>query len=186
MSKREQILKTTLELVTEFGLHATPMSLIIKKSDAASGTIYHHFKSKEELIDVLYSELKKEMGNAVILNIDEQLNYKEKFFLILKNLFTFFIENPKKFKFLEYYANSSLAEKEVKEINQGHYQSAIDFLKSGIQVGILREIPIILMINLIFGNISTLVKMILSEEINFSEELLNNVIQSGWDSVKIN
>lgn len=186
MSKREQILETTLELVTELGLHATPMSLIIKKSGAASGTIYHHFQNKEELIDVLYSELKKEMGDAIILNIDEPLNYKEKFFLILKNLFTFFIENPKKFKFIEYYSNSSLIEKEIKEINQRNYQAAIDFLESGIQIGILRDMPIILMINLIFGNISTLVKMIISEEIIFSEELLNKVIQSSWDSVRTN
>lgn len=42
------------------------------------------------------------------------------------------------------------------------------------------------MINLLFGNISTLVKMILSEEIDFSEKLLDNVIQSAWDSVRIN
>ena len=47
MSKRDLILQTTLELITELGFHATPMSLIIKKSDVASGTIYHYFKSKE-------------------------------------------------------------------------------------------------------------------------------------------
>ena len=186
MSKREQILSATLDLVSEIGFHATSVSLIIKKSGVASGTIYHHFKSKEDLIDTLYSELKKEMGNAIVHNINEQLSYKEKFFLIWKNLFRFYTENPKKFEFLEDYANSPFVRKEIKEINQRHYQAAIDFISSGVEMGILRNLPTDLLINLIFGNVSTLVRMLIMEEIQLSDELLENAIQSSWDSVKIN
>ena len=186
MSKRDQILTTTLDLVSELGLHEASISLIIKKSDVAAGTIYHHFKNKEDLIDTLYSELKEEMGKAIIQNIDEQLNYKEKFFLIWKNLFSFYTDNPKKFEFIEHYANSPLVRKEIKEINQRHYQAAIDFIESGVHLGVLRNMPIDLLINLVFGNISTLTRMILMEEIELTEEILNNTIQSSWDSVKIN
>ncbi|MBU8891776.1 MAG: TetR/AcrR family transcriptional regulator [Bacteroidales bacterium] len=186
MSKREQILTSTLGLVSEIGFHATSISLIIKKSGVASGTIYHHFKSKEDLIDTLYSELKKEMGVAIIQNINEQLNYKEKFFLIWRNLFNFYTRYPKKFEFLEDYANSPFVRKEIKEINQRHYQAAIDFISSGVEMGIFRNLPTYLLINLIFGNVSTLVRMILMEEIQLSEELLENAIQSSWDSIKIN
>ena len=186
MSKREQILSSTLDLVSEIGFHATSVSLIIKKSEVASGTIYHHFKSKEDLIDTLYSELKKEMGNAIVQNVNGQLNYKEKFFLIWMNLFNFYTENPKKFEFLEDYANSPFVRKEIKEINQRHYQAAIDFISSGVEMGIFRNLPTDLLINLIFGNVSTFVRMILMEEVQLSEELLENAIQSSWDSVKIN
>ncbi len=186
MSKRDEILNATLELVAEIGFHATSIPLIIKKSGAAAGTIYHYFKNKEKLIDTLYSELKLEMGHAIIENIDIQMPFKEKFFLILKNLYSFYISNPKKFEFLEDYSNSPFVRKEIKIINQRHYQAAIDFFDSGIQLGILRKMSIDLMINLIFGNISTLVRMILLEEIESSDQLLNDVIQSAWDSVKIN
>ena len=47
MSKRDQILSTTLELVSELGFQAASIGLIIKKSGVASGTIYHHFENKE-------------------------------------------------------------------------------------------------------------------------------------------
>lgn len=186
MSKRQLILDTTLDLISELGFYATSISDIIQKSNAAAGTIYHHFKNKEELIDTLYSELKEEMGKAIIANIDQPLNYKEKFYLIWKNLFTFYSENPKKFEFLEDYANSPLVRKEIKEINQRHYQSAIDFIESGINLGVLRNIPVSLIINLFFGNVSTFTRMILMEEIELTNELLENVIQSSWDSIKIN
>jgi len=186
MSKRQQILDTTLELISELGFYATSISDIIQKSNAAAGTIYHHFKNKEELIDTLYNELREEMGKAIVANIGQHLNYKEKFYLIWKNLFAFYIENPTKFEFLEDYANSPLIRKEIKEINQRHYQLAIDFIESGIQLGVLRNIPVKIIINLFFGNVSTFTRMILMEEIEFTNELLEKVIQSSWDSVKIN
>ena len=77
-------------------------------------------------------------------------------------------------------------QKEIKEINQRHYQLAIDFIESGIQLGVLRNIPVKIIINLFFGNVSTFTRMILMEEIEFTNELLEKVIQSSWDSVKIN
>jgi len=186
MTKREQLLETTLELITELGFHATPMALIIDKSGVAAGTIYYYFKSKEELIDTLYSELKKEMGFALSEGIENESNYKLKFRLLWNNLFTFFINNPKKFEFLQQYSHSPLIKKEIKELNQIHYRVAIDYLNAGVKLGIIREMSIDLLLNLVFGNISTLVRMQLSEEIILNDELLESAIQSSWDSIKTN
>lgn len=184
--KRQEILNTTLELVSELGFHAAPMSLIIKKSGAAAGTIYHHFKNKEDLIDTLYSELKKEMGQAIVQNLDQEDHFKNKFILIWKNLFYFYSENRKKFEYLENYANSPFVKKEVKAISRRNYQEAIDFFDLGVKMGILRSIPVILLMEFVFNHVATFTKLILLEEIEFTEDLLNKSIQSSWDSVKIN
>ena len=186
MNKKQLVLNTTLELVSELGFHATPMSLIIKKSGVAAGTIYHHFKNKEDLIDTLYSELKREMGQAIIQNIDTEDTYKNKFIQIWKNLFYFFSENQTKFEYLENYANSPFVKKEVKAINRRHYQAAIDFFELGIQMGILRNIPVNLLMDLVFNNVATLTRMVILEELDLSDDLLEKIIQSSWDSVKIN
>ena len=186
MSKREEILNTTLNLVCEIGFHETSIPLIIKKSGVASGTIYHHFENKEALINTLYAELKEEMGTAIIKGLEIETNYKAKFFLIWKNLFNFYIENPKKFEFLQDYENSPRIKNEIKVIHERHYQAATDFLESGIKSGILRELPLQLIKSLTFGNVSTFVRITLMNEIEFSNELLESTIQSSWDSVKIN
>jgi AcrR family transcriptional regulator len=186
MQKRQQVLDTALELISELGFHATPMSLIIKKSGAAAGTIYHHFKNKEDLIDTLYSELRKESGQAIVQGLDRDDQYKNKFILIWKNLFYFYSENRKKFEYLENYANSPFVKKEVKAISRRNYQAAIDFFESGIQMGILRNMPVILLTEIVFNNVATFTRMILLEEIEFSEDLLSKTIQSSWDSIKIN
>ncbi len=186
MSKREQILTTTLNLVAEIGFHATSIPLIIKKSGAAAGTIYYYFKNKEELIDTLYSELREEMGKSIIQNIEHDLPFKEKFFNIWTNLFSFYLQNSKKFEFLEDYSHSPYVKKEIKEINRRHYQPAIDFFESGIKLGIFRKLPLDLLINTIFGNVATLARMVIMEEIELNEQLLDDAIQSSWDAVKIN
>lgn len=53
-TKREDIIKTAMRLFTEEGFHATPTSKIAKEANVATGTLFHHFKNKEALINALY------------------------------------------------------------------------------------------------------------------------------------
>jgi len=186
LTKRQQIIETTIQLVSEMGLYATSMGLIIKESNVAAGTIYHYFKSKEDLIKTAYSELIEEMGKAFIQNMDNAMPYKNKFFLIWKNLFYYFKNNPQKFQFIEHYASSPLEKNEVKEINQRHYQPAIDFIRKGTEMGYLRTLPEPFIIQLIFAHVSVVVRMILFDETDISATTLQQFIQSSWDSVRIN
>jgi TetR/AcrR family transcriptional regulator, multidrug resistance operon repressor len=186
MNKRQQIIDTTIKLISEMGLYGTSMALIIKESNVAAGTIYHYFKSKDDLIHTIYSELKEEMGTAFIQNMDSSLTYKENFFIIWHNLFYFFYDNPKKFEFLQHFSNSPLVKNVVKELNQRHYQPAIDFIQKGIDLGVLRDLPVHFIINLIFSQVSVITRMIFLEAIIFSDSLLQKAIQSSWDSVRIN
>ena len=41
--KRAAILGSTLKLLSERGLHDTPMSLIVKESGVSTGNVYHYF-----------------------------------------------------------------------------------------------------------------------------------------------
>ena len=56
-TKREQILETAMRLFVENGIQATPTSLIAKKAGVATGTLFHHFATKEELVNELYHEI---------------------------------------------------------------------------------------------------------------------------------
>jgi AcrR family transcriptional regulator len=49
-SKRESLLDTALELFQHEGFHATGIDRILAASGVAKKTLYHHFRSKEELI----------------------------------------------------------------------------------------------------------------------------------------
>ncbi|MFP4090821.1 MAG: TetR/AcrR family transcriptional regulator [Cyclobacteriaceae bacterium] len=184
--KKHLVLQATLKLITERGFHDTPMSMIAREAGVAAGTIYHYFSSKEELINELYSSLKARMGQALAEGMQEAGNIKERYFRFWINLYQHFIDYPQEFKFLEQYANSPLVDLQVREENVRHYQPIIDFLTEGMRYGVLREMPLMLMLNLVYGHVVSTAKLQLNGELDISDAYLQMAVQSSWDGVRIN
>jgi AcrR family transcriptional regulator len=186
MEKREAILNAAMHLITENGFHGTPMSKVAKKANVAAGTIYHHFENKEDLINQLYSNLKKKFGEALLEGGSANGTVKELFYQLWINMYEYFIKNPEEFRFLEQYANSPFIEKEIREANQQTYQPAIEFLIQGMEKGVLRAMEPILMANLLYGAVVAVAKIHLAGQLNIDQEKLQQAIQSCWDGVRIN
>ncbi len=49
-SKREQLIKASLELFAQNGIHSTGVDTIVKHAGVTKKTLYAHFRSKEELV----------------------------------------------------------------------------------------------------------------------------------------
>lgn len=64
-NKKQQILDTALHLFVQQGIQATSTASIAKQANVATGTLFHHFASKQALIITLYSEIKTELGEAM-------------------------------------------------------------------------------------------------------------------------
>ncbi len=63
--KRNAILTATTELVAEQGLGA-PTAAIAKRAGVPHGSIFTYFKTKTDLLNVLYVELSREMTDTVL------------------------------------------------------------------------------------------------------------------------
>lgn len=183
--KRGAILKATMELITEHGFHATPMSMIAKQAGVAAGTIYNYFPSKEVLINQLYAELRQKVDLALQQEKEEQGNLRERFFTFYRKLFHYFVNMPEEFIFLEQYTNSPF----ISQLNEGENrqfpQLVVDFLKDGMDIGILRNMEITLMAAIVYGQVVATAKLHLSGSLDITEERLQKATQSCWDSVKI-
>ncbi len=55
-ARRTEIIRAALACFTELGFTPTGMVDIRRKSNASTGSIYHHFKSKEQLAAEVYLE----------------------------------------------------------------------------------------------------------------------------------
>ena len=60
--KRTALLNATLTLVNNHGFHNTPMSKIAKLAGVAPATIYLYFENKQDLVNKLYLEVKKDFS----------------------------------------------------------------------------------------------------------------------------
>ncbi|WP_299017327.1 TetR/AcrR family transcriptional regulator [uncultured Photobacterium sp.] len=64
-SKKQQILDSALRLFVHQGIQATSTASIAKEANVATGTLFHHFPSKQSLVLCLYSSIKSELGEAM-------------------------------------------------------------------------------------------------------------------------
>jgi AcrR family transcriptional regulator len=121
--KRAAILKAALDLFVERGFHNTPTSLIAKKAGVATGTLFHYFKSKEELINALYLETKIKMGQAIQQSFKDSGSLENRMRQLWKESVKWGIMNPKEIKFIQQYTNSPFNTKLARDaaLNQFEY-----------------------------------------------------------------
>lgn len=67
MDKREQIIEIATELFAENGYEKTPISAICARASISKGLVFHHFKTKDELLREIFisiTEIISESGNS--------------------------------------------------------------------------------------------------------------------------
>src|SRR4029079_18829851 len=69
--KRSAILDAALELFVERGYYGTPVPLVAERAGVGAGTIYRYFKSKEDLVTVLYRQIKQSLANFVLMGVKQ-------------------------------------------------------------------------------------------------------------------
>ena len=79
MSKKEEILLSTLDLASKYGLKSLSMSQIADSVGIKKPSLYNHFNSKEELIKEMYEYIrnksKQDIANFILDNINEKSSY---------------------------------------------------------------------------------------------------------------
>jgi AcrR family transcriptional regulator len=182
--KKHDIYTTTLSLIVKQGLHNTPMSAIAKESNAAIGTIYHHFKNKEELVQALYAEIHHELEEAVIQEEIDAKNFKLEFKALMLKIFKFFIQNPDKFNFLQQYEHSPFGSDTAELESNIEYPILPDFFKFGQEKRLIKMLPLSLITNMVYTNITMLVRLQLSKKVDLNREMLELVINNCWMMIK--
>jgi len=128
-NKKKVTAATTLELIVTQGIQETPMSQISKVSGVPVGTIYHHFKGKDDIINYIYLELKKEFSQALMAETEVLIDFRLQFIQIWKNLFKYYNSNELKFKFSQHVSHLPIIYDKTKEEGLVYYTPVIDFFE---------------------------------------------------------
>ncbi len=78
-NRREEIIDASGELFFTKGYSDTSIQNIIDKTNIAKGTLYHYFKSKDDILDSLTKKYIASYYSKVIKKLDSNLNAIEKF-----------------------------------------------------------------------------------------------------------
>ncbi len=182
--KRSAILKATLELISERGFHGTPMSMIADEAEVGAGTIYRCFENKEDLIDQLYLELKRDMAGAMYAGYSTDLPLRERFRTMWLNVFQYYVQHPKETAFLEQYANSPYLKPETEEALSEDLQPAVRLFKRGIHEGVMKDMPQVMLAIFTFGVAVLLAKKQATGELVLDDAAMNLAVDACWDALK--
>ncbi len=94
---KQLLLEKAIELFSAHGYHQTKISDIVKAANLTQPTFYLYFHSKESLFNDLNSEFQTnlyEIFNDGLAQLKGRENIRTQVFNMLKDIFSYFVQNP--------------------------------------------------------------------------------------------
>jgi len=182
-AKRIAILDAALRLISERGFHNTPMSLIAKTAGVSAGIVYHYFAGKEALINELYKEIKLEAIRAMLADYSPDLPLYERFLSIWLNFCRHSMDNPTKGSFLEQFENSPFVKHVTGEDLTQAVAPLFSFFQQGVEDGTFKALPPLVLFDLGFSPVISLVKRHIAGVVVLDDELVQATANACWDAV---
>ncbi|MDD1686986.1 TetR/AcrR family transcriptional regulator [Methanoregula sp.] len=183
--KQEAILATALTLFTERGFFGTPTSLISKEAGVATGTLFFYFKTKEDLIDTLYRQVKSEAALAMCRGIEKEKTAQAKLQRLGHNAVAWGIQNPAKMKFMEQFAHSPFVSTSAHEEGMSHFLFLKDLVQDGIKKGEIRTVEPMLLFCMMASAFSGLIASAsLAETADERVKIIDEGLDFIWNGMK--
>lgn len=185
--KRSDIIKASMELISEQGFHGAPMSGIAAKAGVATGTIYRYFDSRNELITELYKEVEKKIISVIQDGYPVGKPIRKRFVHLTTKLFRHFIDCPLHFRYLEQYHNSPYGTALRQDILLNRSKKPNIFgnlFLEGIERKVLKDFALPVLFALTMGPLRDLIRDHILGFISLDEEMIRQVIEACWDSIR--
>lgn len=113
MKTKDKVLEAALELFIDHGYHGTSIKLIVEKSGVSTGSVYHHFFNKEDIIKELYAVTKKHMNQHILDKVDFSMSMRNVLYRYWQARINYTMTFPLKAKFISTYFNAPLVQSAV-------------------------------------------------------------------------
>lgn len=187
-NKRDQILASALALFNDQGVDKTPTSAISKHAGVATGTLFHHFKTKEELVNALYLDIKLEIHDETqpdALNLPvadiSQANVRDALHQFWFRLMSWMLTHPEKFRFMVQFGESAYINSSTRETVSQLFQTADSLFSAASQAGVFRALPSTLLTSLMGANMIASANLVLQQpELWQQPSIQDELFNSCW------
>ena len=185
--KRDEILRSALELIAEHGFHGAPMALIAERAGVGAGTIYRYFENKDVLINELFREIEGKIKGCILTGYSAERPIRERFLHLNRELFRYFIAYPLHFRYVEQYHNSPygvvcrrnkiLGESDNKDVFQKLFED-------GLAQQVMKNLPMLILFSLSFGPLISAVRDHILGFFDLNDTLIDQITEACWDGIK--
>ena len=141
--KRNAILDAATRLFAERGLTAAPTSEISKQAGVAEGTLFTYFKTKDDLINALYREIKLELADTMMSDFPRKKNVRTRLRHVWDRYVNWGITNPNQRKVLAQLTVSEVLTKEFRDAGSAPFVEFQIMIRDGIEQRVFRnDVPV--------------------------------------------
>ncbi len=185
MSKKEDILNATKEIVSTEGFTGATIANILKKAGTGYGTLYNYFSSKEDLYRELYVDISFKLGQYMNHLMTNLSNPEEVLRQLILNYINFCTDNIKDFYTLEAFMTmtemcSVIAEAEDTSMQQ----QFCTLIESCIKEGIIKNRDMKYTQKIMFGNVAIFIKYHHDNDIEISSLLKQEAVATCMNALK--
>ncbi len=185
---KSKIIEVALDCFTELGYTNTTLALIRKKTGASTGSIYHHFKNKDQLASAVYLEGIKSYQSGYLEMLKDQSDAKQGIYAIVEYHLAWVSENKKWARFLNKMRHAGFMEQsedDFKALNSEFMGEVGSWVISHIKAGYLKVYPAGLFGAILMGPMQEFCRMWLAGHINTRpEDAAEHLANAAWQNLK--
>jgi AcrR family transcriptional regulator len=145
--KRQAILDSALALFVEQGFHATSTASIARAAGVATGTLFHHFPSKEALLASLFLGIKQEFADYLLQHTGRSGILKQDANDLWQAAIDWSLAQPPKQAFFQQYSQAPGLDPTIRAQAMHEILGFIgELIAQGQQAGLLADYPLELML----------------------------------------
>jgi AcrR family transcriptional regulator len=137
--KRNAILDAATRLFAERGLAAAPTSEISNWAGVAEGTLFTYFRTKDDLINSLYREIKLELADAMMSDFPRKKNVRTRLRHVWDRYVNWGIANPDQRKVLAQLQVSEVLTKESRDAGSAPFVEFQTMIRDAIEQHVFRN-----------------------------------------------
>ncbi len=183
--KREAILAAALELFAERGFHGTTVPSVAEHAGVGTGTIYRHFKSKEELGNTLYRKWKSIIAAMIIESFPFGKPAREQFRWTWNRMADFAITHPKAFAYLEFNNHRSYLDPESLRIESQLVEFSTSWVDKAQADQVLKPLPAMVLLAVLIGAFGGIMRACWEGRLDLDEHTLADAEQCCWEAIRL-
>lgn len=182
MDTKDKILNSALKLFIKEGFHGTSTSKIANESGVSNGTLFHHFKTKEDLISRLYIKIKEDYRNYLLERMIPCKTIKGNIKQFWFSCVQWSLENNDSMTFFIMFSNSPYIDNLSKEEASRNFNFAFELFQEAIDDEILINVHPSLIMNSFAASVYSFVNFVKDNPDNL-EENLEIAFKMWWRSI---
>lgn len=184
LEKYQAILLAAMRLFAEQGLHAVTIAQVAAEAKVGIGTIYKHFKDKQDMVRQIWIEQKKHESAYVFQDYDPASGtVRERFDFLWRRVILYFLEHPVEYRFSYHFAASPVLTREVHEVAMKDFLRFNDLFAEGSQQGLFKPLSPLHLRLYTFATINGWILWALDEKVAFTPAAVELFLQMAWDAV---